>query len=265
MARPVKQGLDYFPFDVDFFADEKLNIISWEFGLKGEITIIKLLCAVYRNGYFIEWNEKLKCTLLKQLPGISSSLLDQIVKRLVKWSFFDKHLFDTANILTSKGIQRRYKAICSQSRRKTIMQKYNLIDSSKSSANDNTPSSPQSFNNSHYAQPSVDTHKSPTMNPYTVSFADEVHRMAQDSIWIEQGICMKFHIDKSQLPSLLKQFLAHCISYYSEQPHHSYADAKRHFISWYTKERTCSNPPKTNQQPSPSDYTFSGGFGGLDT
>lgn len=108
MARPKEEGLKYFSFDVDFFNDEKIEAISGEFGIKGEITTIKLLCAVYRNGYFIEWNEMLKMKLLKNLPGVSSDLLDQITNRLVKWGFFDKDLFDSVKILTSHGIQKRY-------------------------------------------------------------------------------------------------------------------------------------------------------------
>jgi len=108
MARPVKQGLDYFPLDVDFFEDEKLEAISGEFGIKGELTAIKLLCAIYRNGYFVVWCDLLKMKLLKRLPGVSAELIDQIVGRLVRWGFFDKALFDSANILTSTGIQKRF-------------------------------------------------------------------------------------------------------------------------------------------------------------
>lgn len=108
MARPNKTGLDYFPLDIDFFDDEKITAISGEFGIKGEITAIKLLCAIYRNGYFILWNELLKFKLLKSLPGISEQLLEGIVQRLVSWGFFDKALFDSTGVLTSQGIQRRY-------------------------------------------------------------------------------------------------------------------------------------------------------------
>ena len=79
MARPEEYGLKYFSFDVDFFTDEKIEAISGEFGIKGEIAAIKLLCAVYRNGYFIEWNEMLKMKLLRNLPGDSPELLDQII------------------------------------------------------------------------------------------------------------------------------------------------------------------------------------------
>jgi hypothetical protein len=117
MARPEKEGLDYFPFDIDFFDDEKIIAISGEFGIKGEMTAIKLLCAIYRNGYFILWNDLLKYKLLKLLPGISSELIERIVNRLVLWGFFDKNLFDSVKVLTSKGIQRRYFEIVKRRKR----------------------------------------------------------------------------------------------------------------------------------------------------
>lgn len=111
MARPNKTGLDYFPFDVDFFADEKIAAISGEFGIKGEITVVKLLCAVYRNGYFILWDEPLKYKLLRDLPSVSAELLGQIINRLVKWGFFDEGLFNSVKVLTSRGIQKRFFSI----------------------------------------------------------------------------------------------------------------------------------------------------------
>ena len=118
MARPNKMGLDYFPFDVDFFNDGKIVAISGEFGIKGEIVVIKLLCAIYRNGYFILWNDLLKFKLLRDLPGVSSELLDSIMNRLVLWGFFDKDLFDSMGVLTSAGIQKRYFKI--SKRRKSV-------------------------------------------------------------------------------------------------------------------------------------------------
>jgi hypothetical protein len=108
MSRPEKIGLDYFPFDIDFFEDEKIEAISGEFGIKGEIATIKLLCSVYRNGYFVQWNDMLKMKISKHSPGISHELLEQIVNRLVKWGFFNENLFNSDKILTSKGIQNRF-------------------------------------------------------------------------------------------------------------------------------------------------------------
>lgn len=108
MARPTKEGLDYFPLDVDVFEDEKIEAIAGEFGLKGEIAVIKLLCAIYKKGYFILWNDLTQATLLKRLPGVSKEMLNQIVNRLVKWGFFDKKLFDSVEVLTSENIQATY-------------------------------------------------------------------------------------------------------------------------------------------------------------
>ncbi|WP_165004464.1 MULTISPECIES: Lin1244/Lin1753 domain-containing protein [unclassified Enterococcus] len=108
MARPTKEGLDYFPLDVDVFEDEKIEAIAGEFGIKGEIAVIKLLCAIYKKGYFILWNDLTQATLLKRLPGVSKEMLNQIVNRLVIWGFFDKKLFDSVEVLTSENIQATY-------------------------------------------------------------------------------------------------------------------------------------------------------------
>lgn len=109
MARPQKQGLDYFPLDVDFFYNEKIEAISGEFGIKGELVTIKLLCAIYRNGYFIVWSELTKMKIARSVPGVSPELLDTIVQRLVKWDFFNKGLFESAHVLSSVSIQNRWK------------------------------------------------------------------------------------------------------------------------------------------------------------
>ena len=81
MARPTKEGLDYFPLYVDIFEDEKIEAISGEFGIKGEIVVIKLLCATYKNEYFILWNDLTIAQMFKRLPGIRKDLLNNIVER----------------------------------------------------------------------------------------------------------------------------------------------------------------------------------------
>lgn len=107
MARPTKDGLDYFPLDVDFFEDEKMLAISGEFAVKGEIITLRLLCEIYRNGYFVEYSELLK-NKLARLSGLSSNLIDEVVGKLVKYGFFNESVFREHSVLTSKGIQKRY-------------------------------------------------------------------------------------------------------------------------------------------------------------
>lgn len=108
MARPKKQGLDYFPFDVDTFEDEKIEAISGEFGIKGEIITIRLLCAIYRQGYFTMWSDQLKYKIARR-TNLSPELVNDVILRLVRWNFFNKDLFDSMKVLTSKGIQTRWK------------------------------------------------------------------------------------------------------------------------------------------------------------
>lgn len=55
MARPPKKGLDYFPFDVDFFEKEEIKFLSVECGSVGICALIKLRCNIFRNGYYIDW------------------------------------------------------------------------------------------------------------------------------------------------------------------------------------------------------------------
>lgn len=108
MARPQKTGLDYFPFNVDLFDDEKVIPISSEFGAKGECVVVRVLCAIYRNGYFAECSEAFKFKIAKQ-AGVPQSLVSEVISGLVKWGFFDRAVFDSFGIITSKGIQKRWK------------------------------------------------------------------------------------------------------------------------------------------------------------
>lgn len=107
MARPNKQGLDYFPLDVGIFENDKILAISGEFSVKGEIIVLRLLCEIYRNGYFVEFSELLK-NKLARLGGLSGGLVDEVVRKLVKYEFFDGFVFSEYNILTSKNIQKVY-------------------------------------------------------------------------------------------------------------------------------------------------------------
>lgn len=243
MARPTKHGLDYFPFDVDFFSDEKLYAISGEFGIKGEITTIKLLCAVYRNGYYIEWTEMLKYKLLKELPGISADLLEQIVKRLVKWDFFDKNLFDSASILTSKGIQRRFQTICAKMHRKNTISEYSLIQTPQPALSQQAPLP---------CQPKPTKRVSPKIPPPAnsnkpVPLNESIATMLSDSSWIA-SVCLNFNITKENFEARLNDFRQYCLCM-DKRNHDDTSDAKRHFCSWLKSEKTKNKTPDTPKSP----------------
>lgn len=276
MARPIKHGLDYFPFDVDLFSDEKMVAISGEFGIKGEITTIKLLCAVYRNGYFIEWTEMMKFKLLKELPGVSADLLEQIIRRLVKWEFFDKDLFDSASILTSKGIQRRYQAISTKMHRKNAITQFCLTGAPQPATSKEKKKTAPKPKRKILPAAELEPQELPAVEkPAPVSVDDSVAAMLSDSIWNET-VCMRYKLTAEQFRQKVTNFRLRCKSL-EKNEHASVADAKRHFCillsagkledvpSQTTKTTPARNSSSTDSPAAaPSDYTFKGGFGGLD-
>ena len=55
MARPNKQGVDYFPLDIN--TDDKFKHIEIKFQLQGFAVIIKLFQKIYNCGYWCLWGD----------------------------------------------------------------------------------------------------------------------------------------------------------------------------------------------------------------
>lgn len=224
MARPEEKGLKYYPFDVDFFNDEKIEAISGEFGIKGEIVVVRLLCAIYRNGYFIEWSDLYKMKFLRNLPGISSGLLDAIILRLVKWGFFDKALFDSAKVLTSRGIQRRYfEAI---RRRKQSGEYPYLIDESPSGGKPQPKKAHLTEVASFPATAQHATVPSASTEGSNEDYFEELHRPSS----MRDNLCMRFNLTTEQLEEKLSTFLLDCKC--RQTVHQDRRDAINHFNDW---------------------------------
>ena len=107
MARPIKKGLSYFPFDVDIFKEVKIRILMANYGANGVLLYIYLLTAVYNNGYYIKCNEDLLYVASADL-GVSPQKAREIIQFCCKRSLFDDALFRKRQVLSSVGIQRRY-------------------------------------------------------------------------------------------------------------------------------------------------------------
>lgn len=110
MARPVKQGLEYFSFDTDFFSDVKVRRISRACGPASTSILICLLCNIYRDkGYYIRWDENLPFVVADTI-GTTEGAVEEVVKKAIQVEFFDKELFEKHKILTSNGIQNRFRS-----------------------------------------------------------------------------------------------------------------------------------------------------------
>lgn len=103
-----KSGLDYFPFDVDFFSDMKVRRIKKDCGPAAVSVLICLLCNIYRDdGYYIRLNEDLPF-VIAETTGVTEGAVTEIINKAARVGFFNKALLDEYGILTSKGIQKRY-------------------------------------------------------------------------------------------------------------------------------------------------------------
>ncbi|MGX2947176.1 Lin1244/Lin1753 domain-containing protein [Enterococcus alishanensis] len=188
MARPTKSGLDYFPLDVHIFEDEKIEAIAGEFGIKGELAVIKLLCAVYEKGYFVVWNDLTKAKLLKRLPGTSKDLLEQVVNRLVTWGFFNESLFNSAKVLTSETIQATY--FEATKRRKSQKPTQYVI-------NDNINTQTTGVNDDINAQSKVNKSKVNKSKYVSDNSVDHISRNKAAEYWLNQ-------VNPDEAPVILK-------------------------------------------------------------
>ena len=127
-----KTGLDYFPLVVDFFEDEKIQYVSARFGLKGEAIIVRLLCRIYRQGYYMVWDDDTALLFAKGVgDGCRDSCVKDVVCELAKRGFFDKGILDRFMVLTSRCIQKRYLSACARRKKVVIDARFLLVDPSE--------------------------------------------------------------------------------------------------------------------------------------
>ena len=127
MARPQKEGLDYFPLDVNMDQDDKIALIQAKHGLIGFSIIIKLLMKIYDNSYFYQWTEK-EQLLFSNRVNVDINTLKEVVCDCIKWGLFNENVYNNYSILTSKGIQKRYFEAVNRRKKVTMLHEYCLVD-----------------------------------------------------------------------------------------------------------------------------------------
>ena len=111
MARPSKIGLNYFNIDTDRYSDIKIRKLKKQFKCTGLCVYDYLICSIYKNGCFLNFNENVIYDVAEYLDLEETEVIN-IIKFCVEIGFFDENLFNTKNVLTSNGIQKRYILIC---------------------------------------------------------------------------------------------------------------------------------------------------------
>lgn len=106
MARPTKQGIDYFPLDVQF--DEKVELFIAERGADGLGILLTIWQMTYQNeGYYIRAGDDL-CLLVRRRVMADIETVRGTVLSAVERGVFDYDMYERYEILTSKAIQKRF-------------------------------------------------------------------------------------------------------------------------------------------------------------
>lgn len=126
MARPTKQGLDYFPFDVGFFGDNKIRILITRYQSEGLAVYLYILCDIYKEGYYKSVEDMddyiyIIADAVKTSPDKVQQIIAFLRKRAMVRIFEKDELTvcDLDAVITSHGIQKRY-AEAIKSRKKSI-------------------------------------------------------------------------------------------------------------------------------------------------
>ena len=107
MARPTKQGVDYFPLDVGFFSDVKIRKIARACGPNSASIILCLLCNIYKDeGYYILWDEDLPFVIADEV-GVAEGSVKEVLLKAIQVGLFDNDLYEKYKILTSAGVPPR--------------------------------------------------------------------------------------------------------------------------------------------------------------
>lgn len=127
MARPLKQGLDYHPLDVEFYREIKVRQLNHAFGPISTVILLTLLGAVYKDrGYYAEWNDDL-CFLVAVDSFSTEEVVRAVVKKALAVGLFDQECFSSHGILTSKEIQRHYLAATYKRKGVNMVVEYFLV------------------------------------------------------------------------------------------------------------------------------------------
>ena len=90
----INKGIPYFPTPANFFDEEVMELLEAKFGVLASYIVMRLLCKIYKEGYYISWGKE------------QNLMMEKIVDLLLEKGFFHKETYEKYGILTSEQIQR---------------------------------------------------------------------------------------------------------------------------------------------------------------
>lgn len=250
MGRKAKMRLDYFPMDVDFFQDLKIRKLIKRQGGKAIAVYTLLLCYIYKNGYYMMWDQDLPFICSEQ-AGYDEAYVREVIKVCLQLGLFSKDLYDKSGILTSRGIQERYQRICQLTRRTAIVSEYSLLDADEveeikqeaqahatTTITNAVPETPQEKPAKKRTRKTIKKEEPVPQSPLketikespTSSLDHYIEELDKDTLWLDE-IQFLHGMKTDKLREKLKEFRSECIAN-GKTEHADIQDVKHHFNSW---------------------------------
>ncbi len=108
MARPQKQGLDYFPHDCDASSDEKIEVMRALHGNDGYAFYFIMLERIYRTpDGEVGVSDAETLQIFAKKCCVTAQKLQEMISTAVKYGLFDHAEYHSRQVLTSHGIKQR--------------------------------------------------------------------------------------------------------------------------------------------------------------
>ena len=165
-------GINYFPMGVNFMEENAMEVIEAKYGIKGSAIVLKLLCKIYKEGYFIRWDEE-QCLIFANKAGreVQGAEVQGIIEILFIKGILDRNSYLENGILTSENIQKVWLEATKQRKRELSELPYLIVKTEKENGKPDTPSITQEIQ-----QPELFKEEKTPVNPKNV-----VHHVAVDA------------------------------------------------------------------------------------
>lgn len=112
MARPRKDGMDYFPHDTDATNDTKIEALRMLYGNDGYAFYFILLEIIYKQPNFeLDVSDAETMQILAKKVEVTTEKFDSMLKTSIKRGCFDREAYVERGVLTSEGIKKRAKVV----------------------------------------------------------------------------------------------------------------------------------------------------------
>ena len=165
-------GINYFPIGVNFMEENAMEVIEAKYGIKGPAIVLKLLCKIYKEGYFIRWDEE-QCLIFANKAGreVQAGEVQGIIETLFIKGILDENSYQENGILTSESIQKVWLEATKRRKRELSELPYLIVKPEKEKGKPDAPSTPQETQ-----QPELFKEEKTPVNPKNV-----VHHVAVDA------------------------------------------------------------------------------------